>query len=459
MADMGMAPASLETLIGKAGGALNLLRGSNLGPYVFPGIPPEFSNWRAEQRAWQDSVALLEQSYHMTELHLHGSGVIPFLSELALNKLDPFQVKRAKQIVLAGHDGNYLADAILFREDEAFFRVVGAPFASDWLLYNADKTSHDVSAVKDDNWSVGQRPRHSFRLQIQGPNALPLMQEVTGGTLPEIRFFHMGDMTIAGKPVRALRHGMAGTPGFELYGAWDDQQAVRAALEKAGENHGMRKVGAMAYSTTAQHSGWMPMPIPAIYSSAEMKPYREWLNAYFLESVASLGGSLVSDKIEDYYVDPIELGYGGLVDWNRDFVGSAALKEKKANQRRAKVTLVWNDEDTARVMADAIYQRDGGAQYVAMPMPMYATFQADALTRGGNNVGISTWPGFTALNSKMISLGLVNIEDAEPGTELTLLWGEPGSQRRTVDPHTLREIRVTVAPAPYFDKVIKTGNQ
>ncbi|OBY26600.1 aminomethyltransferase [Leisingera sp. JC1] len=456
---MNNGPASLETLINNAGGAVNFLRSSNLGPYVFPGIPPEFSNWRAEQRAWNEGVALLEQSYHMTELHLHGTQVIPFLSEIALNKFDPFQELRAKQIVLAGHDGNFIADAILFRESETFFRVVGAPFASDWLLYHTESSNYDVKATKDDNWSIGQRPRHSFRFQIQGPQALELMREITGGTLPDIKFFRMGDMTIADKPVRALRHGMAGTPGFELYGAWDHQQAVREAFDEVGAKYGMRKVGAMAYSTTAQHSGWLPMPIPAIYSSAEMLPYREWLSAYFLESVASLGGSMLSDKVEDYYVDPIEIGYGGLVDWDRDFIGAAALEEKKANQSRTKVTLEWNDEDVARVMGDAIFRRDGGAQFIAMPMPMYATFQADTLLRNGNITGFSTWPGFTALNNKMISLGIVGLDDAEPGTELAMLWGEPGSKRATVDAHSLREIRVKVAPAPYFDKVFKSGKQ
>ncbi|MDD7972859.1 aminomethyl transferase family protein [Roseinatronobacter alkalisoli] len=453
------APASLEALIRDAGGAVNFLRSSNLGPYVFPGIPPEFSNWRAEQRAWNEGVALLEQSYHMTELHLHGTEVIKFLSGIALNKLDPFQELRAKQIVLAGHDGNYIADAILFRESETFFRVVGAPFASDWLLFHAEQSEYDVKATKDDNWSVGQRPRHSFRFQIQGPHALELMREITGGTLPQINFFRMGDMTIAGKPVRALRHGMAGTPGFELYGAWEDQQAVRAAFDKLGRKYNMRKVGAMAYSTTAQHSGWLPMPIPAIYAGAEMKPYREWLNSYFLESVASLGGSFMSEKIEDYYVDPIEIGYGGLIDWDRDFIGAKALKAKQANQTRTKVTLEWDDEDVARVMGDAMFKRNGGAQFIAMPMPMYATFQADAVLRNGKSVGFSTWPGFTALNNKMISLGVVNLEDAQPGTKLTMLWGEPNSKRATVDSHSLREISVTVAPAPYFDKVIKSKQQ
>ena len=459
MAAGGGAPRSLETLINEAGGAVKLLRGSNIGPYVFPGIPPEFTNWRDEVQSWKDSVALLEQSYHMTELHLRGPEVIPFLSQFALNKFDPFQVRRAKQIVLTGHDGNYIADAILFREEEEFFRVVGAPFASDWLLYNAQSTSLNVTAEKNDNWSVRQAPRDVFRLQIQGPHALALMQDVTGNTLPDIKFFFIGEFRIAGKNVRALRHGMAGTPGFELYGKWDDQQAVREALERTGEKYGMRKIGALAYSTTAQESGWMPMPLPAIYHSAEMKPYREWLNNYYLESIASLGGSHVSDRIEDYYVDPIEVGYGGLIDWNRDFVGRDALKDRAANQRRTKVTLVWNDDDVAATIKASLFDHEKPGRFMALPTPMYATFESDAVLSNGKLAGVSQWSAYSANAKRFISLALVNLEDATPGTELTLLWCEPNTRRRTVDRHELREIRVKVAPAPYFDKVIKTGRQ
>ena len=151
MSDDAPAVTSLQSKIERAGGPVPLLRSSALGPYQFPGIPPEFTNWRDEVRAWKDGVALLEQSYHMTELHLRGSGVIAFLKELAVNKLDVFPVGRAKQLVLAAPDGNLIADAIIFHEEENFYRVVGAPFASDWLLFNSESTDHDVSAEKNDN--------------------------------------------------------------------------------------------------------------------------------------------------------------------------------------------------------------------------------------------------------------------------------------------------------------------
>ncbi|WP_436113230.1 hypothetical protein [Neorhizobium tomejilense] len=63
-----------------------------------------------------------------------------------------------------------------------------------------------------------QGPRYGFRVQIQGPHAADLMKEVTKGTLPEIKFFSVGEFQIVGEMVRAFRHGMPETPEFEIYG-------------------------------------------------------------------------------------------------------------------------------------------------------------------------------------------------------------------------------------------------
>jgi vanillate/3-O-methylgallate O-demethylase len=74
-------------------------------------------------------------------------------------------------------------------------------------------------------------------------------------------------------------------------------------------------------------------------------------------------------------------------------------------------------------------------------------------------VGVSQWPAFCANSNHFISLALLDLASAEPGTEVTLLWGEPDSRRATVEPHEVREIRATVRPAPYFEKVIKSGKR
>lgn len=446
---------SLEAMIQEAGGAVNLLRSAPLGKFFAPGYEGEFTTWREEQKAWMESVALLELSYHMPELHLRGTEVIPFLKQIAVNKLDVFPVLRAKQLVLAAPDGNFIADAIIFHEEDDFYRVVGD---IDWVHFNAVNTSFDVKATVNPNWYGPQVPRDVFRVQLQGPRALELVTELVGHDLPEIKFFHIGELEIAGKKVRALRHGMAGTPGFELYGPWEDQEAVRAAIEQTGEKYGLRKVGAVTYPTSSQESGWMPVPLPAIYTAPELKEYREWLGPYALSALGSLAGSMTSKDIEDYYINPVEAGYGSLIDWDRDFVGRDALREKFDNPQRVKVTLEWNDEDVAATIAASLF--DGSpAQSLNIPMPHYAFYPADTvLDANGQQVGVSQWSCYSANAQHVISTAVIDAKCAELGTELTLLWGNPDIQTPLSDAKEVRTIRVTVAPVPYFNKAIKTTN-
>ena len=455
MAFTGGAPKSLQASIEAAGSPVELMRSSPHGRFTFPGIQAEFTNWRDEARSWKENVALLELSYHMSELHLRGADVLEFLSQFAANKFDPFPVRKAKQLVMVGHDGNMITDGIVFHEEDDFFRIVGAPMPVSWLMFNAENTSLDVKAHKDDSWAVHQKPRDVFRVQIQGPNAQRLVTELVGGTLPDIKFFSIADVEIAGKNVRALRHGMAGTPGFELYGAWDDQEVVRAEIDRVGAGYGLTKIGATAYAIATVESGWLPMPLPAIYTSPEMRPYREWLNSYYLETIGSLGGSMVAENIEDYYVDPIELGYGSLIDWDRDFLGRDALKERAANQRRKKVTLVWNDDDVAEAIRSSLFDSQDPAGFIALPTPGYVTWPAEAVVNNGQTVGFSQVAQYSPNARHILSMAVVDIDLAEPGTELTLLWGDPES-RASIGEHEIRELRVTVAAAPYFEKENKT---
>ena len=41
-------------------------------------------------------------------------------------------------------------------------------------------------------------------------------------------------------------------------------------------------------------------------------------------------------------------------------------------------------------------------------------------------VGVSTFSGYSSNESSMLSLAMVDIDQSEPGTEVTLVWGEEG---------------------------------
>lgn len=450
-----MTAQTLQQKIDASGGALNMLRSSPVTGVIFPGIPAEFTNWRDEQRAWHESVVLFEQSYHMTELHLRGADVMKFVSEFVTNDLSNLTPLRAKQIVMCDPEGNLISDAILFCEAEDFLRVVGPPTASSWLQYNAEKTQLAVEATRDENMIIPRERRDVFRFQLQGPNALALMQEAVDGDLPDIKFFRVGEFTIAGHPMRALRHGMAGRPGFELYGPWDSQKAVREKVESLGEKYGLRLGGAVTYPTAAQESGWMPRPLPSIYGCDALRDFREWLPARSFEGAGSLGGSYVPGNLADYFVEPYELGYGPLVSFDHDFMGRDALKARGGDKRRTKVTLEWNNEDVFNTIRRSLGNDAPRTKFISLPVPMYATFEQDRVELDGKTIGVSHWLSYSSNAGALLSTALIDNEHVEMGREVTLVWGEPNSKRANVEKHEVTGIRAKIAPVPYFEKSIK----
>jgi vanillate/3-O-methylgallate O-demethylase len=447
-----MSHQSLEEALQGASNPVERLRNSQIGPYAFPVVRSEFTNWRDEQRAWKETCALLDQSHHMADLYLDGPDAPQILSDLGVNSFKNFKVNQAKQFVACNYDGYVIGDSIVFYLDENKFNLVGRPPSLNWVQYHAETGGYKATAVRDERSAVNQGRRRTFRYQIQGPHAVRTMEKVTGKPAPDIRFFHMDVFDIAGRKVRALRHGMVGQPGWELFGAWEDGETVRDAIVKAGQEYGIRQVGSRAYPTTCLESGWIPSPLPAIYVGDELKAYRQWLSTQSYEATASLGGSFYSDKITDYYLTPYDLGYGPFVKFDHQFIGRAALEKLVDNQQRKKVTLVWNGEDFARVFGTLIHGGDI-SKYIDLPLANYSTLPYDKVMKDGKIVGLSTYTGYTYNERAMLSLGIVDLAHSEPGTQVTVVWGEEGrgSAKPTVERHAQTEIRATVAAVPYAE--------
>ena len=339
-----MSMQTLEDAIQAAGNAVTMLRNSQLGPYVYPVVPSEFSNWRDEQRAWRETCVLFNQSYHMADMFIDGPDALKLLAATGINTMENFPVNKAKQFVGCNHDGYVLGDAILFHLAPESLLLVGRPSIHNWVQYHAEKDGYNVSLSRDERSIVRDVPivRRLYRYQIQGPNAAQVIDKLNGGPAPEIKFFNMGEITIAGRKVRALRHGMAGAPGLEIWGPHEEREEIRAAIVEAGAEFGLRQVGARAYATNTLESGWIPSPMPAVYSGDSMKAYRQWLPAKGYEATAALGGSFDSMNVADYYLTPWDLGYGGFVKFDHDFTGRGALERMAKEPHRRKVTLAWN---------------------------------------------------------------------------------------------------------------------
>jgi len=444
---------SLEDAIKAAGGAVKLLRNSQLGAYVYP-VRAEYSNWRDEQRAWRETCVLFDQSHHMTDMDVAGPDTLKLLERLGTNSFANFDGSRAKQFSPCSPDGYVIGDVILFYLEKDRATLVGRPSVMNWVQYNCETGGYNAKVERDERTADRKGPpvRRRYRYQVQGPMAMKVLEKLNGGPLPPSKFFGIGEMTIAGRKVKTLRHGMAGEPGLEVWGPFAEGEEIRSAIVEAGHEFGLKQCGARAYSTNALESGWIPSPLPAVYSGNAMKAYREWLPDDSYEATASLGGSYYSDRIEDYYLTPYDLGYGHNVRFDHDFVGRAALEKIAAgNLRRKKVTLAWDGAAVARVV-ESYFKQDGlPGKFIEWPSAVYATLPYDKIVKNGKTVGISTFAGYSANERLVLSLAMIDVEYSEPGTEVTLIWGEEGggSAKPNVERHGQMEIRATVGPNPF----------
>ena len=452
-----MPAKTLQDVLDAAGNTVELLRSSQIGAYIYPVVPAEFTNWRREQRAWRETAVLYDQSHHMVNVFVKGPDALKLISDTAFNSVENFPVNRAKQYAPTTPAGHVIGDGILFHLAEQEFVFVGRNPAANWLRYHGETGGYDVELVYDDR--SPSRPygkpmtRTLWRYQIQGPRAWEGIEKLNGGPVEQPGFFRMAEMNVAGLRVRTLRHGMAGAPGLELWGPYESAEKVREAILEAGREFGLEPVGSRAYSSNTLESGWIPSPLPAIYTGEELRPYREWLGADSYEAINALAGSFVSDDIEDYYLNPWELGYGQFVRFDHDFIGRDVLEQIDPEAQRKKVTLAWDAEDVGRILTSVLDLEGPGYQFFDLPNANYGSSNYDAVVDAdGDVVGFSMFTGYSANERRALSLATVDAE-IELGTELKVVWGEPGggSRKTTVEPHEQIEVRVIVSPVPYAE--------
>jgi vanillate/3-O-methylgallate O-demethylase len=410
-----MAPQNLEGVLKAAGNTVQLLRNSRIGAYVYPVVPSEFHNWRDEQRAWRDSAVLFDQSHHMAELTLKGPDALKLCAYTTINSFANFPVNRAKQMVPTSYDGFVIGD--------------------------------DRSPSNPKGKAVTRR---HYRFQVQGPNAQAILDKINGGPIPDVKFFTMDSINIKGRKVRCLRHGMAGAPGLEIWGPYEQAEEIREHILEQGAEFGIVPVGSRAYASNTLESGWIPSPLPAVYTGETMKKYREWLPANSYEATGSIAGSFVSNDIEDYYLTPYELGYGPFVKFDHDFIGREALEKKTSQPHRKKVTFAWHADDMAKIYASLFHPGAEHYKFFDLPNANYSSSSYDRIVKNGKTVGVSMFGGYSYNERTALSLGVVD-PDINVGEELTLVWGEDGggTQKTTVERHKQLDVRVTISPVPY----------
>jgi len=396
--------------------------------------PWEYTDWIDESMSWKDTLYIGDWS-PLGKMHVAGPEALKFFSSIAVNSFEKFAIGQAKHIILCNQAGKIVGEGVLMRLGEEELLFTSGPGIA-WADYQFRKRPFDARASQ-----IGGQ---QFILQLQGPLSMFVLEKATGESLRDIGFMRFRGTRIANMPFLALRQGMAGEIGYELHGPIDHAVDIYNALLEAGREFGIRRLGGRTKMVNHVEACF-PTPsvdfVPAIFD----EPEKDFALAYFSENAREIyrttDGSFEYDHIGALYRTPVELGWRRNVKLDHKFIGRAAVERELGDPKRTIVTLVWNADDVADVYASLFRKDSVPYQYMEMPRHILGCVFADKVVKDGATVGVSTSRCYSYFFREMLSLCVLDLPLCVPGTEVTVVWGRPGTPQKP--------IRATVAPAPY----------
>ncbi|WP_068083917.1 aminomethyltransferase family protein [Novosphingobium rosa] len=396
----------------------------------------EYTDWIDESMSWKDNCYIGDWSF-LWQRRYKGPDVLKLFSDFSVNSFAKFDLGQSKHVTHTTGKGKVIAEGILTRLADDEVRLFGR--GTFWIDYQLRRGNYDVQSIAEEG----------YNFQVAGPKAAAVMEKLVGDSIRDIKFMRNGDCTIAGCIVVALRQGMSGEPGWELQGPMEDAPRVYEAVVEAGAEFGIRKLGGRAAFINHLEACFPTIVtdyLPAIFDE-DMADYLAEFKAGLpsFASTFNIAGSFASDEVSDWYRSPVELGWGKNIKFDHDFLGREALEAEVAKPRRVIRTLVWNSEDVIATYA-SLFSKETPYHFMEMPRDQRGFMYADRVELDGKIIGVATSRGYSYFFREMLSLSVIDVAHAEIGTEVTVIWGEPGQPQQ--------KIRATVAPAPY-----KTDNR
>ena len=409
------------------------------GSYMGDMLPYEFTGWRDEQMAWKDTCYLGANLTPTTTSRIYGPEALQFIKDNFTNSFEKFPVGKGKQGLMVDDDGYVAGCGVLIRtaEDEFY-----SYWLEPWLSYTFSRKPYDAA--------VENLTDQVFLFQLAGPKSLEIIEKASNEDYHDLGYLMHKTGNVAGKDVRVIRIGMAGSLAYEVHGAMEDAVDVYNALWEAGQEYGIKKLGRHAYFMNHTLGGYPQATLHFNLRGKANKEYVDWM----LQNMGmppfeaeNVSGSMGDEKDKSFlYRTPVDLGWTKMVKFDHDFRGRAALEKILAEPKTAMVTLEWNSEDIVDIYRS---QFEDKVPYAPMDEPSDymtgMTMREDRVfNKDGKQIGVSSGREFSVYYQKMLSLCTIDIEESAIGNEVVVLYGDPGTRQK--------EIRATVSRFPYYNE-------
>ncbi|MEI4195053.1 DUF1989 domain-containing protein [Roseovarius sp. E0-M6] len=337
----------------------------------------------AEYWACREKVAVMDLS-PLRKYEVTGPDAEELMQLCVTRNMKKLSVGQVVYTAMCYDHGGMIDDGTVYRLGETNFRWIGGNDTSGlWLREQAEKRGLNA-------W-VRNSTDQLHNIAVQGRHSRDILKEIfwtppQQPTIEELPWFRLAIARVddvQGTPVVISRTGYSGELGYEIFCHPKDAVEIFDRVWAEGEQYGIAPLGLAA-----------------------------------LDMLRIEGGLIFAGSEFDDTTDPFEAGIGFTVplkSMEDDFIGRAAIEERKAHPHRKLVG----------------FEIAGGV----VPSP------GDCVRIGKAQVGEITSAMKSPILGKVIALGRVSPQYAEPGTEIEI--GQlDGQQKR---------LKATVSAFPHFD--------
>ena len=214
-------------------------------------MPVQYMGILEEHRAVRERAGLFDLS-HMGELFVEGEDAGDALAAALITDPRTLAIGRAQYSMICAPDGGIIDDLIVYRLGEERFLVVAN-------AGNAAAVSEELAA-RLAGWRavLDDRSLVTSLVAIQGPRSAQVLAPLTDVDLGALRYYAIGEGSVAGEPALVARTGYTGEDGFEVFVDWDQGPAIWNALDTAGKSADVIACGLGARDTLRLEAG-MPL--------------------------------------------------------------------------------------------------------------------------------------------------------------------------------------------------------
>lgn len=394
----------------------------------------EYNGWKRESLSWKKSCYIHAGLSGMGQIVYRGRDAEAFLAKTFINGFAKFRIGTAKHAIACDERGLIAGHGVLQRlGEEEFCLYVSGP----WAPFAFSQFSGDVEQII----------KNDFLFQIAGPTSLDTLEAATGESLRDVNFLRYRQTSVNGRPVQIMRVGMAGTLAFELHGPLEYAPEIYDAVVKAGQPHGLEMLGWQTFQVNHVEGGFPQQFWTFSSAMHEIPAFREFMAKMpFQFPDPIMAGSIDPSDFRSRCRTPHEVGWEKSVRLDHDFTGRAAVEQELANPKRTVVTLEWNSDDVKDVYGSLFEE---GEEYKYLEIPVSPANRgicghADHVIKGDRKIGISSGTVYSYHFRRFISHCTIDIEQAEIGNDVIVLWGDYGKR--------IKEIRAKVARFPYLSE-------